>query len=138
MRRRAAIAGAVTSAGVLAVGWVAGQAAVAEPVAVAEPADDAPDAGGADGVYTGDAVDTLYGTVQVEITVAGGELTDVEVLQQTNSGSRSDQINGRALPQLTEEALAAQSADIDAASGATYSSQGYLTSLQSAIDAAGL
>lgn len=142
MRARAAVTGAVASAAVLAVGWVAGQAAVAEPVAVAEPDEGAesaaPDAGGADGTYTGDAVDTLYGTVQVEITVADGAMTDIEVLQQTNSGSRSDQINGRALPQLTEEALAAQSADIDAASGATYSSEGYLTSLQSALDAAGL
>jgi uncharacterized protein with FMN-binding domain len=142
VRRRAAVAGAVASGAVLAVGWAIGQAAVAEPVSVAAPT--TPDdtggdtGGGADGAYPGDAVDTIYGTVQVEITVVGGEMTDIEVLQQTDTGSRSDQLNGRALPQLTEDALAAQSADIDAASGATYSSEGYLTSLQSALDAAGL
>ncbi len=74
--------------------------------------------------------------MQVQATLAGGRITRVTVLQETNVGARSQQIDAGAIPQLTEEALAAQSARIDAVSGATYTSAGYIQSLQSALDKA--
>lgn len=85
---------------------------------------------------TGDPVQTMFGPVQVQITLSGSKITGVVVLQQPNNNFRDQRINGFALPVLTQEALAAQSANIDAVSGATYTSQGYIGSLQSAIDKA--
>ncbi|AXG81245.1 FMN-binding protein [Streptomyces paludis] len=85
------------------------------------------------GTYTGDAISTRYGTVQLAITVTDGELTAVNVLQVPSEG-RSQQIAADAVPRLTAEALTAQSARIDAISGASYTSQGYIDSLQSALD----
>jgi uncharacterized protein with FMN-binding domain len=85
---------------------------------------------------TGDTVDTDYGPVQVRITVVGTKITDVTALQLPNDRSRSREISGFAGPQLRSEALAAQSANIDAVSGASYTSAGYVKSLQSAIDRA--
>ncbi|MEW1720008.1 FMN-binding protein [Streptomyces sp. NPDC093109] len=85
------------------------------------------------GTYTGDAISTRYGTVQLAITVKNGELTAVKVLQMPSEG-RSQQIAADAVPRLTQEALTAQSARIDAVSGASYTSQGYIDSLQSALD----
>ncbi|MGW0845130.1 FMN-binding protein [Streptomyces sp. NPDC002787] len=87
-------------------------------------------------VLTGSAVQTDYGPVQVRITVSGGKITDAEALQQP-SGGRSTQISGTAIPKLNQNAIAAGSADIDAVSGATYTSGGYQQSLQSALDQAG-
>lgn len=92
----------------------------------------------ADGTYTGAASRTPYGTVQVAVTVTGGALADVTALHLTDDGGRSVQISNRAAPVLRQEALAAGSADIQMVSGATYTSQGYITSLQSALDQAGL
>jgi uncharacterized protein with FMN-binding domain len=69
--------------------------------------------------------------------ISGGRLTDVVVLQQTDVGQRSTQIDSYAVPVLKAEALSAQSADIDVVSGATYTSAGYASSLQAALDAAG-
>jgi uncharacterized protein with FMN-binding domain len=74
----------------------------------------------------------------VEITTAGGAITKVSVLQYPRGDPRDDQINGYALPILVQEAMDAQSANIDMVSGATYTSEGYLQSLQSALDQAGL
>jgi uncharacterized protein with FMN-binding domain len=91
-----------------------------------------------DGTFAGQTAQTQYGPVQVQITVSGGKLTDVTALQLTNDGGRSVQISQQAAPILRQEALHAQSAQIQAVSGATYTSQGYVTSLQSAIDQAGL
>jgi uncharacterized protein with FMN-binding domain len=88
--------------------------------------------------FTGAVDNTAYGPMQVAITVSGGKITKVNVVQQTNTGSESQQIDSGALPKLTSEALAAQSAKIDAVSGASYTSAGYVQSLQSAIDQAGL
>ncbi|WP_329561363.1 FMN-binding protein [Kitasatospora sp. NBC_01266] len=88
------------------------------------------------GQFTGSAVDTPYGTVQVQAVLSGGKLTDVTVLQQTD-GRHSSQIDSYALPVLRSEALAAQNANIDVVSGATYTSDGYAQSLQAALDAAG-
>jgi len=89
-----------------------------------------------DGTFTGSAVNTRYGAVQVQITVSGGVITDVQTPAYPDHGSRDRQINQDALPQLISETLAAQSAQIDMVSGATYTSTGYLDSLQSAIDQA--
>jgi len=87
---------------------------------------------------TGAVDNTQYGPMQVAISVSGGKITKITVVQQTNTGVESQQIDSGALPKLTSEALAAQSAKIDAVSGASYTSAGYIQSLQSAIDQAGL
>jgi uncharacterized protein with FMN-binding domain len=80
---------------------------------------------------------TQFGPMQVQVTLAGMKITKVTVLQRTNDGAESDQIDANALPKLASEALVAQSAHIDAVSGATYTSSGYIQSLQSALDKAG-
>ena len=79
---------------------------------------------------------TPYGPMQVAVTMAGKKITGVKVLQETNTGAMSQQIDANAVPQLTKETLAAQSARIDAVSGASYTSSGYIKSLQSALDQA--
>jgi uncharacterized protein with FMN-binding domain len=76
--------------------------------------------------------------VQVEVVVKNGTVTDVKALQLTNADPRSVDISAQAAPLLREEALSAQSAKIDVISGATYTSDGYIGSLQSALDKAGL
>ncbi|WP_243839944.1 FMN-binding protein [Rathayibacter sp. PhB151] len=91
-----------------------------------------------DGTWTGSSVATRFGAVQVAITVAGGQITDVTAVHLTDKDGRSVSISDRAAPILRQEVLAAQSANVQAVSGATYTSDGYLTSLQSAIDHAGL
>jgi uncharacterized protein with FMN-binding domain len=70
--------------------------------------------------------------------VGGGRITDVTVVDYPNGNGRDQQINARALPILVQETLDAQSANIDMVSGATVTSEGYVGSLQSAIDQAGL
>jgi len=90
------------------------------------------------GTFTGESTSTEWGDVQVVITVADGRITDVQVPEYPDGNRKDQQINARALPVLTKETLAAQSADIDMVSGATVTSEGYLTSLQSALDQAGL
>jgi uncharacterized protein with FMN-binding domain len=88
--------------------------------------------------YTGSVAQTRWGPVQVEITVQSGKITDVSVLQQPNGNQRDVEINDQALPVLISDTLDAQSAKIDMVSGATVTSDGYLTSLQSALDQAGI
>jgi uncharacterized protein with FMN-binding domain len=88
--------------------------------------------------YTGSTAGTRWGDVQVTITVTGGKITDVQVPVYPNGNGRDQEINAFALPTLTQETLQAQSADIQTVSGATVTSDGYLQSLQSALDAAGL
>ncbi|OQR63833.1 FMN-binding protein [Streptomyces maremycinicus] len=85
---------------------------------------------------TGDSVQTRWGPVQVRVTLKDGKLTDVTAVAYPQENPRDRQINAYAVPQLTREALTAQSADIDTVSGATYTSDGYRESLQSALDAA--
>src|SRR6476661_5088731 len=87
---------------------------------------------------TGSSTATRWGPVQVEITVANGTITDVNVVDYPSENGKDRQINARALPILVQETLDAQSADIDMVSGATVTSEGYLGSLQSALDEAGL
>src|SRR3954463_3211357 len=90
------------------------------------------------GTVTGTVADTRWGPVQVQITVADGSITDVAVVQYPNGNGKDQEINARALPILIQETLKAQSTSIDMVSGATYTSEGYVTSLQSALDQAGL
>ncbi|MGQ4400924.1 FMN-binding protein [Streptomyces hayashii] len=87
------------------------------------------------GAFTGSAVQTQYGTVQVRITVAGGKITKAEAVQAPKGGT-SDQKTALSVPKLNQEAVAKGSADIDSVSGATYTSEGYKKSLQSALDQA--
>ena len=85
------------------------------------------------GTFTGSNEGTNYGPVQVQITVADGKITAANDVQQP-----SDSIASNAVSQLNGEVLQAQSANIQAVSGATYTSQGYISSLQQAVDQAGL
>ena len=86
---------------------------------------------------TGKAWPTVYGPVQVRITVAGGRITAAAAVRYPVDSPRDAQINAFAIPQLNKEAVAAGSAKIDTVSGATYTSGGYIGSLQSALDQAG-
>jgi uncharacterized protein with FMN-binding domain len=88
--------------------------------------------------YTGSTVSTRWGDVQVAITVTDGKITDVRVPVYPSGNGRDQEINAYALPVLTQETLQAQSANIDTVSGATVTSNGYLQSLQAALDAAHL
>jgi uncharacterized protein with FMN-binding domain len=97
-----------------------------------------PSSSATSGTVTGTVADTRWGPVQVQITVANGSITNVSVVQYPNSNGKDQEINARALPILVQETLKAQSASIDMVSGATYTSDGYVTSLQSALDQAGL
>lgn len=90
------------------------------------------------GTYTGDAVNTRWGPVQVRITVADGKITAADAVEYPTENPRDQQINAYAIPQLNAEVVDAQSARIDAVSGATVTSDGYIASLQSAIDQAHL
>ncbi|MGW7404429.1 FMN-binding protein [Streptomyces sp. NPDC054833] len=85
------------------------------------------------GTVTGDAAQTQYGVVQVRLTVANGKITKAEAVQAPKGGT-SDQKTALSVPRLNQEAVAAQNANIDSVSGATYTSTGYKKSLQSALD----
>lgn len=89
----------------------------------------------ADGTWTGQAVREPWGTFQVEAVVSGGRVTDVVLVAAPQDG-HSNRINNRAVPALTQAAVAAQSAQIDMISGATWTSESYITSLQAALDEA--
>ena len=87
---------------------------------------------------TGPTSSTPYGPVQVRITVSGTHISDIQALQTPSDASYSRQVAAYAVPILRQEALSAQSARIDAVSGATWTSQGYAESLQGALDRAGI
>lgn len=108
------------------------------PSSTSASAPPAPAAPAAAIVIDGDSVNTSYGPVQVEITVTGGVITAAQAINYPNNDREDRQINSRAIPLLNSKVLSAQSAKIDGVSGATYTSAGYLRSLQSAIDIAGL
>lgn len=86
--------------------------------------------------YTGSVAQTRWGPVQVEISVADHKVTDVTVVQEPNGNQRDAEINDSALPILVQETMSAQSANIDMVSGATVTSDGYVRSLQGALDEA--
>jgi uncharacterized protein with FMN-binding domain len=98
----------------------------------------APASTGAAKTFTGAAWPTIYGPVQVRVTVKAGKLSAVTAVEYPTDTPRDYQINTFAVPQLNAEALAAASAKIDTVSGATYTSGGYVGSLQNALDKAGL
>jgi hypothetical protein len=83
---------------------------------------------------TGAAWPTIYGPVQVRITVSGGKVTAAAATEYPTETPRDSQINAFAIPQLNSETVKAGSAQIDTVSGATYTSQGYIGSLQNALD----
>lgn len=87
---------------------------------------------------TGGIAQTQWGPVQVQLTLKGSTITHVALLQYPSGNPQSDQINAYALPILIQDTLNAQSTQIDMVSGATVTSTGYVQSLQSAIDQAGL
>ncbi|MFN8096898.1 MAG: FMN-binding protein [Dermatophilaceae bacterium] len=93
---------------------------------------------GTGGTFTGDSVMTRWGLVQVAITVKDGRITKSEVVQVPWDNPRDQQINSYAVPILNQEVVTAQSSQIDMVSGATVTSDGYISSLQSAIDQAHL
>ena len=104
-----------------------GTTATSTPVTVAAPQS---------GVFDGAVVNTRYGPVEVQAQITDGALTEIAVVQYPDGDRKSQRINSGALPTLRTEALAAQSANVDTVSGATYTSDGYAQSLQSALDTA--
>ncbi|MBN2176115.1 MAG: FMN-binding protein [Demequinaceae bacterium] len=153
------VAGA--SATMLAIGWRAGTAPFPSLVVADDPIGGAPASGsvvdpspsgpvptgesstgsnpaGPSGTFVGNAVDTAFGTLQVQIVVADGEIADVQPLALGFTDSKSRQINAAAVPILEQRVLTAQSADVSYVSGASYTSQGYLASVASAIVKAGI
>lgn len=89
-------------------------------------------------VVNGSSADTAYGPVQVQLRVRSGKVVTVTAIDYPQGSGRDQEINSYAIPILNREAVAAQSAQIDTVSGATYTSDGYRTSLQAALDAAHL
>ena len=90
------------------------------------------------GTFKGSVVQTRFGSVQVQMTVSAGQISEVTALQLTDEDRKSIQISNRAAPLLRSEVLAAQAAGVKTISGATVTSNAYLSSLQAAIDAANL
>lgn len=86
----------------------------------------------------GKLMQTGYGPIVVEITVTDNKISDAQAITYPDSGGRTRSINSNALPILRTETLKAQGANIDGVSGATHTTDGYVSSLQSAIDLAGL
>ena len=90
-----------------------------------------------DGTYTGSSENAYYGRVQVQVTVANHQLASVKVLDYPSDRRTSRYINSQALPMLTQEVIAADSANVDTVSGATLTSEAYIRSLGSALQKAG-
>ncbi len=85
------------------------------------------------GSYTGSVADAHWGNIQVKAIIQNGKITDVQFVQYPNDRNRSIQINNYADPQLTQEAIQAQSAQVDVVSGATDSSDAFIQSLSDAL-----
>jgi uncharacterized protein with FMN-binding domain len=127
--------------GVAAPGIVSGDAPAGDP---ADPSAGTgggvtpPSGSGSGTVVNGTVARTRWGPVQVQVQLSGRRIVDVRVLQQPNGNRTDREINAYALPQLREQVLQAQSANVDGVSGATVTSDGYRESLQSALAAAHL
>jgi uncharacterized protein with FMN-binding domain len=135
--KKATPAATKTSSGTTATASVSASATAthsATPTAAATTAAAAPAA--KSGTFTGPAVFVNYGTVQVKITVSNGRITDAVAVQAP--GGRNDRYTNMAVPILKQQTLAAQSANIKGASGASYTSYGWFKSLQGALADAGL
>ncbi|MDN4610119.1 FMN-binding protein [Arthrobacter burdickii] len=147
MRARAILGSAAASLSILVLGWqLGGQPATVAGSTTSPPTGTGTDDGspassaldtGAAASYTGTTSTSRYGSITVSITVEDGTLTDATAEVSADDG-RSRSISARAVPLLRSEVLTAQSADVSMVSGATYTSEGYLSSLQSALDQAGL
>ncbi|MGV9250360.1 FMN-binding protein [Streptomyces sp. NPDC003697] len=139
--RRAVLAGAATVSGIVLLLSLKPASDPASASAGAAPqqsaaAQESPQGGAraaGTGTVTGSVARTQYGPVQVRLTVADGKIVQAEAVQAPEGGL-SGQKTAQAVPKLNAEAVAAQSARIDAVSGATYTSGGYRQSLQSALD----
>ena len=159
MRKRAVAGSILASFGILAVGWQIGAATAVTPAVTSSGAGSgsgtgssagsggttttpttSPSAAAAsslkDGTYTGTTEQTPFGNMQVAVVISGGKISDVKALQLTDQGGRSVQISNYAAPILRKEVLASQSANVSNVNGATYTTDGYLSSLQSALDQA--
>lgn len=88
------------------------------------------------GSFTGQTSSNPYGNVQVQVVISGGKITDVKTIQYPDGHQQSVFINSQALPLLREEVLKAQSGQINIIGGATFTSEGYAQSVQSALDLA--
>ena len=97
-----------------------------------------PKAAGVSGTFTGASANTIYGPVQVQITLSNGKITNATALTYPTGSFRDQQINSQAIPLLVQETLAAQSSNIQGVGGASYTSQGWYNSLVSALAKAGL
>ncbi len=149
MSTRSKAAAALASAGILLVGWNVGTAngktlttttsagtATGTTVAAGTNAGTTSSGTiGATGTYTGTTESDRFGTITVTVTLANGKITDV-TYKTTVGDNHSAQIEARAIPTLKAAVLAANSADVSTVSGATYTSNKYLSSLQSALDKA--
>lgn len=93
---------------------------------------------GASGTFDGNTASTRWGPVQVRLVVKDGKIVDASALQSPSGDSRSRSISQQAIPYLVQETLAAQSDQISGVGGASYTSNGWYTSLQSALKKAGL
>jgi uncharacterized protein with FMN-binding domain len=107
--------------------------AAAQPTAAAQESPQGGAAAAGTATVTGAVAQTQYGAVQVRLTVSNGKITKAEAVQAPKGGT-SDQKTALSVPKLNQEAVTAQSANIDSVSGATYTSGGYKQSLQSALD----
>ncbi|MFF0477772.1 FMN-binding protein [Streptomyces sp. NPDC004284] len=137
--RRQLLSVAATAAGICSLLALKPHLPAAQPMSAAPTGPGSTGAGSGglvSGTYTGDSVDTRYGPVQVRVTVSGGRLTGAVAVRTPSENERDREIAGYAVPMLTSETLTAQSARIDTVSGATYTSEGYIRSLQSALDQA--
>ena len=128
-------AGGTAGSGGTSASGTGGSAGSAGGAAAAAPAPVSAGSGTGTAV-TGNVIMTGYGPTQVQVTLNAGKIVKVTVLQHTDNGVNSQMIDGRALPLLNNETLTAQSAKINAVSGASYTSAGYIKSLQSALDKA--
>ncbi|MCD2193017.1 FMN-binding protein [Actinomycetospora endophytica] len=118
-----------------AAGTADGPAAAVPPAA---PSTGRSSSGGAwSGTVTGPVVRIQWGEVQVRATIERGRITAVDVLRTPDENTHDRQVNARAVPVLVRETIAAQSSRIDMVSGATFTSTGYVQSLQAALDRAG-
>jgi uncharacterized protein with FMN-binding domain len=134
--RRAPIVLAATAAGLAAVLGYHPHSRPLPSAGVQPPAASAPAPANAGALrqFTGSDAPNQYGDVQVRVSTAGGRITEVAAVRLPSGDGRSQQISSFAGPQLAQQALTAQNANIDGVSGASYTSDSYKTSLQSAID----
>lgn len=89
-----------------------------------------------DGTYTGKSNSNSYGSVQVAAVVSGGKISDVQFLQLPSDRAHSQELSAYAQPQLLQETIKAQNANVDIISGATQTSESFIQSLQSALNQA--